>query len=124
MPTGRVWERETETYLGEAAEEGEERERVCAVRERKRREDGELRADPDDAEPDRERDLAADVHRARGGLVEEREDAEAGDHERPADVVLRAVAADDLHGHAADDGEDGDHDAEDDHVDAGADRGG
>ena len=81
------------THLGERAQEREERERVCAVRDGKRRQDGKLRTNPDDTEADAKGDLHTDVCRTGAVFVQDSEDAKTDKDESPSDVVLRAITA-------------------------------
>lgn len=109
-------------HLREIADKDEECEGVRAIRDRERREDRELRADPQYAEANAEGDLEADVRRCAALLVQERQQDEADDAEQPPDIVLRAVDVDDLDADAGDDGEDGDRERETEHFDAGLER--
>ena len=109
--------REKGTHLGEPPRKDEERERVRVIRHRQGREDRELGRDEHDAQPDPERDLHAEVHRAARVRVQEREHAERDEDDRPAEVVLRAVLAEALHGGAERDRGDGGHEGEGQDVD-------
>lgn len=85
---------------------------MSAVGEWKRREDGKLGTDPDDAQSDAQGNLGSDIRRARAVLVENAEHAEADDDERPSNIVLGAVAVDNLDREARRDSECGDGQAE------------
>ena len=89
---------------------------MSAVGEWKRREDGKLGTDPDDAQSDAQGNLGSDIRRARAVLIEDAEHTEPDDDERPSKIVLGAVAVNDLDREARRDSERGNGQAEGEQV--------
>ena len=112
------------THLSKAPHESKKRESVCTVGIRKGSKDGELRADPDNSQPDAEGHLRSNICSARAVFVEDAQNAEPDDDESPADVVLGTITVDDLYGEPCGDSEGWNSQTEGEQVDTRPNRGG
>lgn len=80
------------TDLGDHARESEERQRMRNLGGGKGCKDCKLGTDPHSPNPDGDRYLRSHVHNSGTMLVQSGQQAKADEHERPAHIILRAVA--------------------------------